>query len=249
MPDDIISFIKMVYIYEIHEKIYYYYYVYIVSFKMFRERERRIFNDAQYRVHTSPELFMLSIPHDLIDIQFHEDNTFTSTPGHYRTFYRSGPRPSPPWSDDEKPHCPREGQIYGINMFARGFFCERDYDRQEGHNENPEDILSGQPPPTFQYVVEGRIEKRIVDPEIPPLNKEPAEHTEGPYRFRPNSPSVRPSDTVWEVRRRQRTQRDRSRSPPNIFTSDDKNYRGISGLKNAKRRRGILVLNNAPRGR
>ena len=73
---------------------------------------------------------------------------------------------------------------------------------------------------------------------MPPLVEDTAEHTKGPHRSRPNWSSARLNDTVWEVRRK-RTERERSRSPPNIFTSDDKNSRGISGLNNVPRGKGM----------
>ena len=57
-----------------------------VPFRMYRERERRILNDAQYRVNTSH--VMVSIPCDLIDRLFQECNNLTIT-------LRPSPRQSP----------------------------------------------------------------------------------------------------------------------------------------------------------
>ena len=62
--------------------------------------------------------------------------------------------------------------------------------------------------------MDGGIESHIVDSEIPPL-KDDAVAAEPAER-----PSPRPSDNKWEVRRRQRTTRDRSRSPPHNFISN-----------------------------
>ena len=70
-----------------------------------------------------------------------------------------------------------------------------------------------------------------VDPEMPLLEEDTAECTGMPHGSRPNRPSPRPSDTVWEVRWRQRIERDRSRSLPYSFTNDDHTSRGISVLE------------------
>ena len=58
--------------------------------------------------------------------------------------------------------------------------------------------------------MDGRVESYIVDPEMPPLK-------DGAV---PAELSPRPSDNMLEVRWRQRTNRDISRSPPNIFTRE-----------------------------
>ena len=67
--------------------------------------------------------------------------------------------------------------------------------------------------------MDGRIEIHIVYPNMSPLE-------DGAVTAEPiERPSPRPSDNMWEVRRRQRTHKDRSRSPPNIFTSNSGDYR------------------------
>ena len=87
-----------------------------------------------------------------------------------------------------------------------------------------------------------RLESYIVDPERPPfeddaVTSEPTER-----------PSPRPNDNMSEVRWRQRTNKDGSRSPSNIFTREVNNVprgRGLFGLNNAPSRRGLLRLNSA----
>ena len=86
-----------------------------------------------------------------------------------------------------------------------------------------------------------RIESHIEDPEMPPLE-------DGAMTAEPTErPSPRPSD-MWKVRRRQRTNRDRSRSPSYIFTSNNGGDRNSRKINNAPRRRSLFGLNNGPRG-
>ena len=89
--------------------------------------------------------------------------------------------------------------------------------------------------------MDGRIESHIVDHEMPPLEdgSVTAESTE--------RPSLRPRDNLWEVKRRWRADRDRSRSPPNIFASNNGDNRNSREVNNAPRRRGLLGLNNVLR--
>ena len=81
--------------------------------------------------------------------------------------------------------------------------------------------------------MDGRIDNHVVDPELPPFEDGTvaAESTERPL--------PRPNDNMWEVRRRKRTNRDRSRSPPNIFI----NNRDSKEVPNAPRGRDLLGLN------
>ena len=102
-------------------------------------------------------------------------------------------------------------------------FCGREYEIQEGHKDP-----SDKPPPTYQYVIDGRIESHIVDPEIPTLKDGAV--TAGSVEM----PSSRPSDNVWEVWRQQRTDRDRSRSPHNIFASNNSDNRISREVHNAQ---------------
>ena len=83
--------------------------------------------------------------------------------------------------------------------------------------------------------MDGWIESHIVDPKMPPF-EDGAVAAEPPER-----PSSRPSDNMWEVKWRLRTNRGRSRSPPNIITSN----RNSREVNNAPRGRGIPGLNNS----
>ena len=185
-----------------------------VSSKMSSESGRGVLNNAHYRVHTSPEHVMVSTTCNLIKSLFQEGDNLTITlrPSPEPSpapFYRSGPSPGPPWSDD-----------WG-------------------------------PLPTYQDVMDGRVESHVVDLTMPPLE-------DGAVAVTPTErTSPRPSHNMWEERWRQRTNRDRYRSPPNIFNSNriprevnnGQRGRGLLGLNNAPRGRGLLGLNNALRGK
>ena len=83
---------------------------------------------------------------------------------------------------------------------------------------------SDQPPPAYQDMMDGRIESHIVDHEMPPL-ADSAIAAEPTKR-----PTPRPSDNMWKDRRREKTDRERSRSPHDICTSisgDNRNSREV----------------------
>ena len=79
----------------------------LVSSWMSIENGGRILNDAYYRIHTSPEHVMVSIPCDLIDRLFQKGNNLTiiirfSPESSPSPFYKSGPRPRWSWCEDEE---------------------------------------------------------------------------------------------------------------------------------------------------
>ena len=85
--------------------------------------------------------------------------------------------------------------------------------------------------------MDSRIESHIVDPKMPPIE-------DGAVAAEPNErSSPRHRNNMWKVRRRQRTNRDGSRSLPgnytNIFTSR---------FNNVSQGRGISLYNPTPRG-
>ena len=89
-------------------------------------------------------------------------------------------------------------------------------------------------------MIDGGIESHIVDPEMPSLE-------DGAVTAEPNErPSPRPSDNMWQKRRRQRS--NRSGSPPNILLVSVMMIE-TKEVNNAQRERGLLGLNNDPRGR
>ena len=172
-----------------------------ISFRMFRERGKTFLKDAHYKVITLPEHVMIPLPSNILDRFFQEGNNLIITikPSPEPSslpFYRSGSIPRLPRSDEEEPYCTRGRQISDMNTFVTGFSGKRSYERQEGHNINLMDNLSGHPLPTYNDVRDSGIERRIVDPGMPPFEKSTVEHTEGLHRSRLNRPPPRPSDTV-----------------------------------------------------
>ena len=136
-------------------------------------------------------------------------------------------------------------QIVESFNFARGFLCERDYDRNDC-NINTEEIPLGysQPPPSHTDVMSGRVGNRLVtvvsstemfpdvsdsqkwsiDYEIPSL----VDASEGAAvalsiqeTHRPDRISSKPGENVLGLKMRLRAKRDRSRSPnmAKMFTS------------------------------
>ena len=170
-----------------------------ISSRILRGRgSRQFLSEDHYRIHRSPDDVTVSIPCHLVERLFAEGNSLIimlrpSPEPSLAPFYRSGPRPRQPWSDEEEP------------------------------------------PPTYQEVMDGR--KKVILWILKYLVLWLQNPTE--------RPSPRPSDNMWEVRRRQRTNIDRSRSAHNIFTSN----RNSREVNNVQRGRGLLGLNNAPRGR
>ena len=86
-------------------------------------------------------------------------------------------------------------------------------------------------------MINGREESHIMDPEMPSL--EDGALTAEP----PEGPSLTPSHNMQEVRRRQRTNRDGSRSPPHNYTNVF-----ISRVNIVPQERGISLNDLTPRG-